>query len=365
MLEHLTALRQWHREGRRGVLATLVAVDRSAPRDPGAVMAIAMDGELRGSISGGCVEAALVEEAERVFAEGHPRFAVYGVSDSQAQAVGLSCGGTLRVFVDEPQETFVSELCDALAFERRLLATALRVDETRGGRLAIFADGMCGSLGNSALDETVRSEIGAAGVSEDTALREYGEAGEPHGQVRVFVQRIAPKPQMYVFGAIDFAGAMLRVGKLLGYRVTLCDARSAFATSERFPDADRIVIAWPDDFLRGEPVDEGSAIIAMTHDEKFDIPLIRAALETPAAYIGVMGSRRTNDLRFTQLRRDGVSEEQLGRLSAPIGLDLGARTPEETAIAIAAEMIALRHDRDGGRLRGGSGSLRGRPAQRV
>lgn len=361
MLEHLAALAQWHAAGRRGALATLVGIERSAPRDPGASMAICEDGELRGSISGGCVEAALVDEARHVFAGGGARRRFYGVSDSQAQAVGLSCGGTLQIFIDEPNPKFVEQVYAALQADRRLLATALRVDELQPARLAIFADGSCGSLGNRDLDDAICTELRAGGAAQENSLRQYGDEGEPHGDVEVFIERLTPRPRMYVFGAIDFAGAMLSVARLLGYEAVLCDARSAFATADRFPQADRIAVAWPDDFLRGEAIDANSAIVAMTHDEKFDIPLIRAALETPAGYIGIMGSRRTNERRFAQLREAGISEEQLARLNAPIGLNLGARTPEETAIAIAAEIIALRHGRDGGRLTGGAGSLRGRP----
>ena len=352
---------QWHGAGRRGALATLVGVERSAPRDPGASMAIGEDGELRGSITAGCVEAALVEEARHVFAQGGARRRFYGVSDSQAQAVGLSCGGTLQIFIDEPDPRFVTSLQSALASNRKLLATALRVDEQHPARLAIFADGSCGSLGNADLDEAVCTEIRGGGAAQETSMRQYGDEGEPHGDIDVFVERLTPRPRMYVFGAIDFAGAMLSVAKLLGYEAILCDARSAFATPERFPQADRIEVAWPDDILRAEALDENSAIVAMTHDEKFDIPLIRAALETRAGYIGIMGSRRTNERRLAQLREAGVTDAQLARLNAPIGLNLGARTPEETAIAIAAEIIALRHGRDGGRLTGGTGSLRGRP----
>lgn len=361
MLEHLAALAQWYAAGRRGALATLVGVERSAPRDAGASMAIAQDGELRGSITGGCVEAALVDEARHVFAEGGARLRVYGVSDSEAQAIGLSCGGTLQIFIDEPGARFVNELHHALTSNRALLATALRVDEQQPGRLAIFSDGACGSLGNTDLDEAVCTEIRAGGAAPETSMRRYGSEGEPHGDIDVFIERLTPRPRMYVFGAVDFAGAMLSVAKLLGYETILCDARSAFATADRFPQADRIEVAWPDDLLRAEALDENSAIVAMTHDEKFDIPLIRAALETRAGYIGIMGSRRTNERRFAQLRETGVTSEQLARLNAPIGLNLGARTPEETAIAIAGEIIAQRHGRDGGRLTGGTGSLRGRP----
>ncbi|HEV2262127.1 MAG TPA: XdhC/CoxI family protein [Candidatus Rubrimentiphilum sp.] len=340
-------------------LATLVDVLRSAPRDPGAVMAIASDGTLYGSISGGCVEAALAQEAQLVLRQGNPRIVEYGLSDADAQAVGLSCGGTLTILI-EPLDTAETQALQRKLANETLIAESIRVDASKlGDRLFIFADSSLGSLGNNRLDDVVAMELRASVSGETTEIRGYGPEGEPHGDVRVFIQRVLPKPRMYIFGAIDFAHAMVRVAKLLGYEVTLCDARAAFATTERFPEADRVVVSWPDEFLRNAPVDERTAIVALTHDEKFDIPLIQAALETHAGYIGVMGSRRTNERRLTQLRELGVNQEQVARLNAPIGLDLGARTPEETAIAIMAEIIALRHGREGGRLVRGSGPVRG------
>lgn len=358
MHELLAQVRRLQNAGERVALATLVDVLRSAPRDPGAVMAIASGGTILGSISGGCVESALAQEAARVLRDGNARVIEYGLSDSDARAVGLSCGGTLTVLVEalEPGET--------AALERRLttetlLAECARLDDGgRANRLFIFEDSLLGSLGNTRLDDVAASDVRAS-IGEATEIRTYGDEGEPHGDVRVFIHRALPKPRMYVFGAIDFAHAMVRVAKFLGYNVTLCDARAAFATPQRFPEADRVVVAWPDDFLRESPVDERTVIVALTHDEKFDIPLIRAALETNAGYIGVMGSRRTNEHRAAQLRELGATEDALARLSAPVGLDLGARTPEETAIAIAAEIIALRHGRQGGRLAGGTGPVRG------
>jgi len=181
--------------------------------------------------------------------------------------------------------------------------------------------------------------------------------------VQIWVALVLSRPDMYVFGAIDFAHAMVTAGNFLGYRVTVCDARPAFAQSSRFPQADRVVASWPDDFLRSAPVDERTALVVLTHDEKFDIPLLQAALQTRAAYIGVMGSRRTHARRVQQLRDAGVSERELERLSAPVGLDIGARTPQETALAIAAEIVALRNGRSGGRLTGGEGPVRARTRQ--
>jgi xanthine dehydrogenase accessory factor len=175
--------------------------------------------------------------------------------------------------------------------------------------------------------------------------------------VAVFIQSFAPPPRMYVFGAIDFASAVARAGKFMGYRVIVCDARAVFATRERFPSADEIVVAWPDEFLKTAEVDGRSVIAVLTHDPKFDVPVLQEALKTSAGYIGAMGSRRTHDNRTARLKEEGVTDEQLARISSPIGLDIGARTPEETAIAIAAEIVALRTGHSGGRLAERSGPI--------
>ncbi len=246
------------------------------------------------------------------------------------------------------------------------VALATRLDDANpGAKLLVDGERLIGNLGSPGLNATVEAEARTLLLLGENALRTFGPSTElgtgsggepiPIGvEARIFIQAFAPKPEMYVFGAIDFSRAMARIGKYLGYRVTVVDARPIFATPERIPDADRVVVAWPDEFLASARVDERSAIIVLTHDEKFDIPLLRTALQTNAGYIGAMGSRRTHAARIDGLREAGVTEDGLARISAPIGLDIGARTPEETAIAIAAEIVALRSGRRGGRLRDGS-----------
>ncbi len=247
-----------------------------------------------------------------------------------------------------------------MIFDR--LAAAIRVDRpaalvTRldgsaaGAKLVVFADEAFGDLGSPGLTHAATQEARALLAVGETAIRTFGEDGEPVGMdAQLFIQAFAPKPNMYIFGAIDFSRAMARIGKYLGYAVTVIDARPIFATKARIPDADRVVVSWPDEFLGSAPVDERTALIVLTHDVKFDIPLLQVALQTPAGYIGAMGSRRTHAHRIDALRRAGITAAQLARINAPIGLDLGARTPEETAISIAAEIIALREHRRGGRL---------------
>jgi xanthine dehydrogenase accessory factor len=251
-----------------------------------------------------------------------------------------------------------------LIFER--LARSLRADEPvalasrldgpqAGAKLLVDGAGEEGDLGTPGLNYAVAGEARALLAVGGTMIRTFGIDGEPLGQdVRVFVQAFAPKPDMFIFGAIDFSRAMSRIGRFLGYRVTVVDARPLFATRERVPDADDVVVAWPDEFLRAAKVGPRTAIVVLTHDVKFDIPLLEVALRTQAAYVGAMGSRRTHAERIELLRAAGVSDADLARISAPVGLDLGARTPEETAISIAAEIVALRYGRTGGRLRDGT-----------
>jgi len=236
------------------------------------------------------------------------------------------------------------------------VALVTRIDGPQAGaKLLVFEDEVLGDLGTPGLNVAAAGEARALLAVGETAMRTFGEDGEPVGvEVRLFIAAYAPKPAMYVFGAIDFSRAMARIGKYLGYHVTVVDARPVFATKQRIPDADEVVVAWPDEFLSKAPVDHRTALIVLTHDVKFDIPLLQVALRTDAGYIGAMGSRRTHANRIDALRDVGISDAGLSRISAPIGLDIGARTPEETAISIAAEIVALRERRRGGRLSDGT-----------
>jgi xanthine dehydrogenase accessory factor len=227
-----------------------------------------------------------------------------------------------------------------------------------GGKILVFPQDHTGTAGNAELDKAVVET--ARGLLEGgrTETVHLGPRGQRRMEdVAVFIQSFAPPPKMYVFGAIDFASSVARAGKFMGYRVIVCDARAVFATRERFPSADEIVVAWPDEYLKTAEVDGRSVIAVLTHDPKFDVPVLKEALRTPAGYIGAMGSRRTHDNRAARLKEEGVTDEQLARISSPIGLDIGARTPEETAIAIAAEIVALRTGHSGGRLADGSGPI--------
>ncbi len=239
------------------------------------------------------------------------------------------------------------------------IATVIEGPEgSMGSKLLVAPEDHIGTAGNEELDKAVVEA--ARGLLEGgrTETRHFGPRGQRRMEdVAVFVQSFAPPPKMYVFGAIDFASAVARIGKFMGYRVIVCDARPVFATRERFPSADEVVVAWPDEYLKTAEVDKRSVICVLTHDPKFDVPVLKTALATPGGYIGAMGSRRTHDNRTARLKEEGVSDEDLARIASPIGLDVGARTPEETAVAIAGEIIALRTEHSGGRLAGKSGPI--------
>ncbi|MDF6018461.1 XdhC/CoxI family protein [Streptomyces sp. JH34] len=348
MRELLSPLRDWLTAGTPFALATVVAVRGSAPRAPGAAMAVTSTGAVAGSVSGGCVESDVYEVATETLTTGLTELRTYGISDDEAFGAGLTCGGTIDVLVRPcvaPADRHgLRELVDTVSAGVPVaLATVVSGAARRGARLMVLDGRVDGSLGDEGLDAAVTDDARGLLAQGATGSIRYGAHGERRMQdVTVFVQTYAPAPRMLVFGAIDHAAATARIGSFLGYRVTVCDARPAFATPERFPTADEVVCAWPHTYLESTPVDARTVVCVLTHDPKFDVPLLAAALRTPAAYIGVMGSRRTHAGRLARLREAGVDEAGLARLASPVGLDLGARTPEETAVSIAAEIIQHR-----------------------
>ena len=373
MREVLPDLLRWWRDGASVGVGTVVATWRSAPRQPGASMLVGPEGEAVGSVSGGCVEGAVYELAQEVVESGTPALQRYGVSDEDAYAVGLTCGGILDVWVETVSRETFPELGDVAADIEagRPVAVATVVehpDPARlGRRLIVRAEedlsDRSGSLGSLRLDDAVTDDARGLLASGHSETLTYGPDGERRGEgMRVFVDVHAPAPRMLVFGAIDFAAACARIGKFLGYTVTVCDARPVFATASRFPDADEVVVDWPHRYLAAEAeagrIDGRTVLCVLTHDPKFDVPLLEVALRLPdVAYIGAMGSRRTHDDRLERLREAGLTEAELTRLSSPIGLDLGARTPEETAVSIAAEIIAGRWGGSGDRLSATDGRI--------
>lgn len=344
-------LRAWLQGGQRFGLATVVGVSGSSPRPPGAAMGVDVDGTAVGSVSGGCVEGALYELAGEVLATGTPVLETYGISDETAFSVGLTCGGVLDVLVQPvgPEERAVLErvLDLVLADQPVALATVVGGPAALGALVAVTPTEVVGTLGTEGLDVAVVDDARGMLAQGTTGTRHYGPRGERRvDEVAVFVQAFTPPPRMLVFGATDFAGAVARAGVFLGYRVTVCDARPVFATARRFPEAHEVVCAWPHTYLAEQlaagAVDERSVLTVLTHDPKFDVPLLEVALRSPAAYVGAMGSRRTHDDRRAKLLERGLSDDELARLHSPIGLDLGARTPEETAVSIMAEVVRTR-----------------------
>ncbi|MFJ3931403.1 XdhC family protein [Streptomyces sp. NPDC090029] len=357
MLDIAEELDRWVGQGRSFAVATVVAVGGSAPRQPGAALAVDSEGTAVGSVSGGCVEGAVYELCTQALSDGRTVLERFGYSDEDAFAIGLTCGGVIDILVvpvrpDDPgRAVYAAALAAAARGEAAALARIADGPPDLAGRaLLVRPDGTHeGTLGgHPELDRTAAAETVALLDAGRTGTLVIGEEGSRCGRpLTLLVESSVPAPRMIVFGAIDFAAALVRVGRFLGYHVTVCDARPVFATRARFPEADEVVVEWPHRYLASTGVDGRTVLCVLTHDVKFDVPLLEAALRLPVAYVGAMGSRRTHEDRNRRLREAGVTELELARLRSPIGLDLGARTPEETALSIGAEIIASR--------RGGSG----------
>lgn len=391
MKDVIKEIQCWFAHGHQIATATVVATEGSGPRELGAVMAVNDAGEVAGSVSGGCVESAVVDEAIAAISDGTPRLLSYGIADELGLSVGLTCGGTIHIFVDRLQPGLIFDtLVDAIAKKSPLVLCTVVSGTNAGAKMAISDDPSqpsIASLGDRTLDRLVSEDATELLGKGLTQLRHYdnqpqsdrektdstkdlstppfprGVGGDlkpidlSNSATQVFIQSFAPPPRLILIGAIDFSRALCQVGKLLGYHVTVCDARSRFATVARFPDADSVEIEWPHHYIDSTAIDRRTAIVVLTHDPKFDIPALRSAVRTPAGYIGAMGSRRTHGDRVRRLQEIGMDPTDIDRISSPIGLDLGASTPEETAISIFAEIIALRSGREGGRLTGGERSI--------
>lgn len=301
-------------------VATAVSIDGSAPRTVGTSMAVTADGTVIGSISGGCVEGAVYEISSQVLDDGAAQLETFGFSDETAFEVGLSCGGRIEV------------LTRLVTPDDAVTIAALR--EAAAGREA-----------------TAHVVLGPIRTGEVVASIDDCDG------LRVFSERSAPPPRLLVFGAVEFAVALCDAGAVLGYRVTVCDPRPVFLTRERFPSADEIVVEWPPHYLARTEVDDRTVIAVLSHDERFDADLVEVALASPAAYVGAMGSRTTHDRRIAALRERSVDDAALDRLHSPIGLDLGASTPEETAVSIMAEVLAVRSGATRASLRDRDGSI--------
>ena len=333
MREILAELDRWRAQGTRVALARVVATRRSAPRPVGSKLIVSQTGELAGSVSGGCVESEVVEAAREVLAGGEGRLLTYGISDDLALSVGLPCGGEIDVWVDEPDPDLLGRVADVARENRR----AVFFVDLEDGSERLVLEGE-----DDIADELIRSG--------------HSKVAELEGR-RVFADVFGPPPRLFVYGAVDTADALCAAAGAIGWRTIVADARARFATRERLPNADEIIVSWPEEALAQVAPDHTTAILVLTHDDKFDVPLLVGALASEAYYIGALGSRRNQERRRERLLEAGVDEAGLDRISGPAGLDIGAHTPAETAVSMLAEIMAVRAGRDGGRLKDSAGRI--------
>jgi xanthine dehydrogenase accessory factor len=304
-------LRRWRERGdASAAIATVVATRGSAPRPIGAKLAVSEHGELAGSVSGGCVENEVYEEARGVLGGAPPKLLSYGISDEQAWTVGLPCGGEIDVFLEQASLTDLEELVRRIESGERFSRTTVLDDEGRE-----------------------------------------------------FVEDFGPPPLLLVFGAVDTAEALCKAARELGWRTVVADARGKFATRERIPSADEILVEWPEQVLEHVQPDDETAIVVLTHESRFDIPALKGALETDAFYVGALGARRNQERRRGRLLEEGMTEDDIDRISGPSGLDIGAHTPAETAVSILAEILTVRAGRSGGRLKDSKGRIHAEVAE--
>jgi xanthine dehydrogenase accessory factor len=344
MKEILGDIGRWRQRGERIALATVVATRRSAPRPVGAKLGVSSGGELAGSVSGGCVENEVYGIAQDVLGGGRPRLATYGISDDLALEVGLPCGGEIDVFVVEPDEQLLERLKGIVDEERRAVLFSV-VDGDDSGKSWLAVEG----------EPTEAPPDLAAQVDE--LLRSGRSRVLEHEGRTVFADIYEPPPRLLVIGAVDTAEALCAAAGQLGWKTIVADARGKFATPERIPSADELIVGWPEEVLERVRPDSATAVIVLTHDDRFDVPALKGALGTDAFYVGALGSRRNQERRRELLLEAGVPEEALDRISGPCGLDIGAVSPAETAVSILAEMLARRAGREGGALQTARGRI--------
>ena len=353
MKDVMEVVGDWVGAGDPVALATVVDTKKSAPQPPGTKMAINEAGRMAGAVSGGCVEGQVVQVAEGILRGDAPQLLEYGIADEDAWNVGLPCGGEISIWVEAYDDRGLQGRFRELGLRagRGALTTVVE-GENVGAKLLVAEDGRReGSLGDDELDESAASRAASAMWSERSELYE-------HGDCTLFVDVVAPPPRLIIFGAVDFAAQLAAAAKLVGWRAFVVDPRKRFATADRFPEAERVIAAWPDKALEElGGIDRATSIAVLTHDPKLDDAVLRIALRSDAQYVGAMGSRRAQEKRRDRLVAEGLTDEELARLAAPIGLDIGALTAAETAISIMGEITAMRRGREGGRLKGAAGRI--------
>jgi xanthine dehydrogenase accessory factor len=354
MKEVLTEFGLWKARGDRIALATVIDVQRSAPRPPGSKMAVNEHGEIAGSVSGGCVEGAVAEIADGILRGDPPQLVHFGIADSDAWDVGLPCGGEIDVWVEAyDYDSRPPRFEEVARSGGRAAEVTLLEGAAPGAKLLVEADGArSGSLGSPELDDD------AARMATELLWAETSERRDG-----LFVDVTGPAPRLLVFGAVDIAASLCTVARATGWRPYVIDPRARFATPDRFPDAEEVIAAWPDEAVAElGGVDPATSIVVLTHDPKLDDAALLLALSSPARFVGAMGSRRAQAKRRERLVEAGITDDEIERISAPVGLDLGGISREETALSIMAEIVAVRHGRDGGRLGESKGRIHEVPA---
>jgi xanthine dehydrogenase accessory factor len=340
MKEVAAELEQWLATGEPVAIATVVRITGSAPRALGATLIARAGDKIAGSVSNGCVESAVYEEAMAVLKDGHARVVNYGISDEFAFTVGLSCGGSIDVLI-EPVGVLHRAALEAVRSERPALLVRIVAPAERAGTVAVLTDDRAEGWAS----ELEALKVGAlAALSEGRSRAVTARLGET--DATVFLEAVAMPPLLAIVGATHVGQALAHLAKAVGYRVVVADPRTALANEERFPEME-ILAAWPDEALATLRFGPSSAIAVLAHDDKFDHPALLAALKSSAGYVGAIGSRTTNDKRVAWLRAQGVSDDDIARVHAPIGLDIGATSVEEIALAILAEIVAVRRHRSG------------------
>lgn len=345
MLEIWPEIERWQHAGKSIALATVIKVEGSSLRPEGSKLAVTNDNQFAGSITGGCVEGAVYEEAQQVIRSGVPRRLSYGISDSTAWSVGLACGGSIEIFVESlasvPWQSLEGEIRRCMDGKHlSALATVVR-GRGIGNKLLLWPDGrQKGDLGSPELNAQAAAACDTCWRTQSPVLAPLN--GEAEGS-EIFIDVFTPPPRLVIIGAVHIAIPLVTIAKAMYFHTTVIDARSAFATRERFPHPDALIIDWPASALERLQPDEATYVVCLSHDDKFDNPALQIALASKARYVGALGSRKTHADRLQALREMCVTEESLARIHAPVGLDLGGRYPEEIALAIMAEIVAVRH----------------------
>jgi xanthine dehydrogenase accessory factor len=350
MIELLPEIEDWLAKGEEVAVATVVRVVGSAPRPVGARMIVSSAGQMAGSVSGGCVETTVYEEMMDVLEGGPPRNLHFGITDDMIWDVGLACGGTIDVFVQKLDPTLVTAFRDLIESGKPFaLATGVSGEPGFGNSALITPEGTVAGSGSGLMVAAAQELLAVR--TEAGIIREIGPG------IEVFVEPFLPPPVLVIIGGVHVAISLARFAKELGFHVIVADPRAKFANRERFPEADEVLLEWPDEALAHLEIDDATTIVLLTHDPKIDEPTLAAALQTKAAYIGAIGSRKTHAERFERMQKWGISPEQLQRVYAPIGLDLGGRTPQETALSVIAEVVAVKNGRSGCSLRDTTGPI--------